>query len=196
LTLSPFGCSAHEVTLHVKQNGKVLEVKRSVIQKGVPRHDQKNINLPFQVMPHNTRASYNPNKNGGELSIFFGQSTTSSGETILTTFTVYGSPTASDTRVPMGAVQESDHFLFRPERPGLYDTTFTVVLIGAILDFRSSCTFEDDDGTKTLSAKQTVQLPITPSPEQIECNGEEITVWFNRMVESTVSDFEVHITPQ
>jgi len=110
-------------------------------------------------------------------------------------FTVYGSPSTNDTKVPMLPVQESDHFLFRPERPAKYDTNFTVVLIGSLLEFRSTSTFEDDNATKTLSAKQTVQLPITPSPEQIECNGDEVKVWFNRMVESTVADFDVYITP-
>jgi len=193
LSLAPFGCAGHELALAVRNNGKTLEVKRSVTQKGLPRNETKNISLPFQVMPHNTSVSYNSGKNGGELSVFFSQSSSQGGEIILTTFTVYANPSSNDQKVPMGAVQEADHFLFSPQGAAMYDANFTVVLKGSILEFRSTSVFEDDDGTKSLHATQTVQLPITPAPEQIECNGEQVTVWFNRMVDSTVADFEVYI---
>jgi len=77
----------------------------------------------------------------------------------------------------------------------MYDTTFTVVLLGSVLEFRSVCIFEDDEGMKTLNAKQTVNLPITPTIDQIEANGDQVTLWINRTVENTsVGDFEVHIS--
>jgi hypothetical protein len=198
LPLSPMGCNAHELSLHVRQNGKQLEVRRSVTQKGAPRSEQKNINLPFQVFASSTTASYNPNKNGGELAIFFGKPAASGGpgrETEICQFTVYGSPSQNDTRVAIGVSQNPDHFIFRPERPCMYDTTFTVVLSGSVLEFRSVTIFEDDEGMKTLNAKQTVNLPITPTIDQIEANGDQVILWVNRTVEnSSVGDFEVHIS--
>jgi hypothetical protein len=197
LPLSPFGCNAHELSLHVRQNGKQLEVRRSVTQKGAPRNEQKNITLPFQVFSSTTTASYNPNKNGGELAVFFGKPAVSGGsarDTEICQFTVYADSNSNDNRVPIGVSQSPDHFLFRPERPSMYDTTFTVVLLGSVLEFRSVCIFEDDEGVKTLNAKQTVNLPITPTRDQIETNGDEVIIWINRTVESTnVGDFEVHI---
>jgi hypothetical protein len=197
LPLSPMGCNAHELSLNVRQNGKQLEVRRSVNQKGAPRSEQKNINLPFQVFAATTTASYNPNKNGGELAIFFGKPAVSSGsgrDSEICQFTVYANPNSSDNRVPIAISQSTDSLTFRPERPSMYDTTFTVVQLGSVLEFRSVCIFEDDEGVKTLNAKQTVNLPITPTRDQIETNGDEVIIWINRTVESTnVGDFEVHI---
>jgi len=197
LPLSPFGCNAHEISVHVRQNGKVLEIKRSVVQKGAPRNETKNITLPFQVFHATTSATYNANKNGGELSIFFGKPvTTNSSENEVCRFTVYHNPSSNESRVAIGVSQSADHFLFRPERPSMYDTEFTVVLAGSVLEFRSVCIYEDDEGTKTVNAKQTVQLPITPSLDQIESNGDQVTLWVNRTAESSnVGDFQVHISP-
>jgi hypothetical protein len=198
LPLAPFGCNHNELELHVRQNGKQLEVRRSVVQKGLPRNEIKNINLPFQVFQHTTTATYNPNKNGGELCIFFGKPQTHSGssESEICRFTVYADPSSSDKRVPIGVTQSPDSFLFKPERPSMYDTDFTVVLTGSILEFRSVCIFEDDEGTKTVNAKQTVNLPITPAFDQIEPNGDQVTVWINpRSSEtSSVADFEIRIS--
>jgi len=141
--------------------------------------------------------SYNPNKNGGELAVFFGKPVThNSNENEVCRFTVHANPNSSESRVAIGVSQSPDHFLFRPERPSMYDTEFTVILSGSVLEFRSVCIFEDDEGTKTVNAKQTVQLPITPSLDQIESNGDQVTLWINRMTESSnVGDFQVHISP-
>jgi hypothetical protein len=195
LPLGPFGCSANELNLAVRQNGKQLEIRRFVTQKGAPRNEIKCINLPFQIHQSTTTATYNPNKNGGELSVFFGKAAASnSREAEICQFSVNAAPHSNDTRVQIGVSQASDHFLFRPERPSKYDTNFTVVLVGSILEFRSVCIFEDDEGVKTINAKQTVQLPITPTLDQIEANGDQVTVWVNRVAESSVPDFDVYIS--
>jgi hypothetical protein len=196
LPLGPFGCAAHELQLSVISNGKTLSVRRSVTQKGAPRNEQKNINLPFQVHSATTSATYFANKNGGELAIYFGKPQTGghSGENVLCQFSVPASPHSQQTRVQIGVSQTPDNFLFRPEGPSQFDTNFTVVLVGgSVLEFRSVCIYEDDEGTKTVNAKQTVQLPITPTLEQVECNGEEVTIWIKPRTEGSVGDFEVYI---
>jgi len=178
----------------VIKNGKTLSIRRTVTQKGAPRNEQKNITLPFQVLPSTTSATYSANKNGGELAIYFGKPpSANSRENELCQFTVAASPHSQQTRVQIGVSQSPENFLFRPEGPSQFDTTFTVVLVGSVLEFRSVCIYEDDEGTKTVNAKQTVQLPITPTPEQIECNGDNVTIWINPRSEGTVADFDVYI---
>lgn len=165
-------------------------------------------NLPYQVLQTTVSAKYEPNENNGTLYIRLGKPNVAvsiQGEYEITKFTVPANPSApcsllphshrltlpgsSVNRVTVQVDQTPDVYKFFPGPATKFDTDFTVVLVGAVLEFRSVfsepvrhvvvlCPLLCQDGNvvKTIHGKQSVQLPVPPSREQISVDGKTIVV--------------------
>jgi len=117
-------------------------------------------------------------------------------------------------RVVVHVDQGSDSYRFYPGPATKYDTQFNVVLVGAVLEFRtvfsepvprtpfhlSVCfgahmTLQEGDMVKTIHGKQSVQLPTPPSLDQITHSGNEVTVRTKASdVQYTQADVAIPIT--
>jgi len=113
----------------------------------------------------------------------------------IATFTILADPSTTSTRVQIGVDQTPDSYIFSPGPSSQFTTEFSVVLNGNALEFKSTYSYQDGDSLKTVNGKQTVQLPIPPSWDQIDVNGSTITIWPNRKKghEQLVPDSDVNI---
>lgn len=182
LPISHLGCEANELKLTLLNNGSVIEFQRSVIQGGRPRTEIQKFNLPYQVTQRTCTAVYFPARNGGELYIHLGKqlSAIPNGEYEITRFTIMANHNSTEEKVKIQIDQTSDRIRFWPGASSRHTTEFVVVLVGANLEFRSSYSYEDGDAIKTINGKQTVTLPVPPSPQQIEVRGTDVLIYSNK----------------
>jgi len=163
------------MTLRITQNGRYLEFTRS---NGETREVQ-GFNLPYQVLENTVSAKYLASENHGTLYIRLGKpgvKTVLPGEHEVARFTVPANPSSTVHRVVVNVDQGSETYRFFPGPATKYDTQFTVVLVGAVLEFRTVFSEPEGDMIKTIHGKQSVQLPTPPALEQISCQGAEVTV--------------------
>jgi len=105
----------------------------------------------------------------------------SRGERVLLQFRVSGDSHSNSEKVMIAVDQQPDHYRFYPGPSSRFDTDFTVVMNGQALEFRSTYSVEEaDGGVKTINGKQTVQLPLTPTSDQIDVAGDTVTIWPTR----------------
>jgi len=198
LPITSLACDVNELYLGIRQNGKKIEFHRSVVQQGKPRKEVQTLTLPYQVTPSTTSATYYPNKNNGELAIRFGKEVPRGQniESEVARFSVEGVVGSPKSSVQIAVDQASDHFTFRPAAPSAYLTDFTVLIVGSSLEFKSTYSYDDGDSIKTVNGKQTVNLPIPPTLDQIDVAGDTITLWQNRGggPEKVVGDCDVYIS--
>jgi len=171
LPVSAFGCEANEINVQLVENGKQIQITRTVMENGTSRVDQQKFNLPYQVTPSTLTARYNPRENNGTLRVKFMRPSVNGtpyhGEHEVVKFLVVGQPGSTQQRVAVGVEQNNEFYKFVPGPASPYDTTFTVVLNGSALEFRSAFAFPEGDGIKSVSGKQSVNLPKQPFLEQI-----------------------------
>lgn len=184
LPITDLACQLSELSVGLRKDGHALEFRRTVTQDGNSRVESQSFNLPYQVTPDTCKGHYFPNREGGELHIVLGKVITGvapSGETELLRFTVTGDPNSSQERVTVTVDQQTDHYTFRPGPASPWDTDFVVVLNKAVLEFRGTHSVEEPDGgIKTINSKQTVNLPVAPTLDQIDTGYDSVTIWPNR----------------
>jgi len=175
LPISHLGCNVDDMTLRLTQNGRYLEFTRS---NGETREVQ-GFNLPYQVLDSTVSAKFIPAENQGTLYIRLGKPGVKNvvlGEHEVHKFSVAGNPSSTVHRVVVHVDQGNDTYRFYPGPATKYDTQFSVVLVGAVLEFRTVFSEPEGNMIKTIHGKQSVQLPTPPSLEQITANGSEIVV--------------------
>jgi len=198
-----FGCDVHEINVRLIENGKRIQVTRSVMENGAERKDQQNFNLPYQVTLSTLSARYNPREANGTLRVKFlrpsANGTPIRGDHEIVRFVVPGQPGSSQQRVAIGIDQNNDYYKFTPGPASPYDTTFTAVLVGGtLLEFRSSFAIPEGDAIKSVSGKQSVNLPKAPLLEQIKVEGNNIFIYHQIPAnvggaEQNVPEANVHI---
>jgi len=196
LPITNLACDVSELYVGIRQSGQSIEFRRTVIQNGKSRKEIQNLSLPYPVTPQLVSAIYYPQKNGGELAIKLGKQMANAGGGAtyeLANFTVMAHPGTTSTRVTIGANQFPDSYVFTPGPGSQYNTDFTVVLSGSTLEFRSTYSCQEGDSLKTVNGKQSVQLPITPSLDQIDVSGSTITVYPLRTGTAVVPDTDIPI---
>lgn len=137
-------------------------------------------------------AEYAPHQAQGSLYVRLGKPGAQlhvQGEHEVARFTVPADPASTVRRVLVQVDQQPHAFKFTcdpplrppsdPARPGpatKYDTHFTVVLVGATLEFRT--VFNEPEGAyiKTIQGKQSVQLPLPPRLQDVSVAGTTLTV--------------------
>jgi hypothetical protein len=181
LPIADLGCQISELSIGLRKDGKAIEFKRSVQQNGEPRSEIQSFNLPYQVSGSTCSAQYFPDERNGLLKIRLGKIISGQvpkGERTLVQFRVSSSYSSNADKVMIAVDQQPDHYRFYPGQSSKHDTDFTVVINGAALEFRSTYSIQEPDGgVKTITGKQSVQLPLAPTPDQIDVSGDTITVW-------------------
>jgi len=176
LPISHLGCGVEDMTLRITSNGRYLEFTRS---NGETREVQ-GFNLPYQVLESTVSAKYYPSENQGTLYVRLGKpglkGGVAQGEHTVHTFTVPGNPSSNVHRVVVHVDQGNDSYRFYPGPATKYDTNFTVVLVGAVLEFRTVFSEPEGNVVKTIHGKQSVQLPTPPGLDQISLNGNDLVV--------------------
>eukprot|EP01126_Amoeba_proteus_P027577 TRINITY_DN2737_c0_g1_i2.p1 TRINITY_DN2737_c0_g1~~TRINITY_DN2737_c0_g1_i2.p1 ORF type:complete len:442 (+),score=79.28 TRINITY_DN2737_c0_g1_i2:1731-3056(+) len=169
LPISHLGCRVGDLYVGIRQNGNQIEFKRTVTREG------RLFNLPYQVTQNTCTATYDPNSDGGTLYIRLGKpvipkisGTTSCTE--ICQYVVKGNPSSSNSKVQVQVKQDNKEFYeFVPGQSSPWDTSFLVTLDDCQLVFKGTHS-EPIEGSniKTVTSTQTVNLPLSPSPEQIE----------------------------
>lgn len=189
LPISHLGCRKEELSLHIRKNGKAVEFQRNVMEGGAKRKEVQNFNLPYQVNAHSLSARYSPNEDQGTLHIRLGKisggggtGSTIVGEYKIMEFLVPGQPGSTQARVNIGISQTNDYYKFSPGPSSPYDTAFEVFINGTHLEFRSNHSFPDGDAVKSVTSKQSVNLPVAPLLEQLEprdhpTGAKELFIW-------------------
>jgi len=200
LPISSLGCDVSELYLGIRENGNAIEFRRAVDVNGKIRREIQSFALPYQVTRNTISAIYYPNRNGGEIIIRLGKQESSDNslnlELEIMRFTVLGNPGSNTVRVPIGVDQQQDNYTFEPGPPSKFNTDFSVVLNGNILEFRSTHSFEEGDSVKTVNGKQSVQLPFSPTIDQMDISGSTLTIWPSRkkVPGAPVLDSDVNIS--
>jgi len=181
LPIADLACQLSEITIGLRKDGKAIEFKRSVEQNGEPRAETQSFNLPYQVSGSTCSAQYFPDDRNGLLKIRLGKIISGQfpkGERSILQFRVPGAYSSNVEKVMIAVDQQPDNYRFYPGPSSKHDTDFTVIVNGALLEFRSTYSVEESDGgIKTITGKQSVQLPLAPTPDQIDVSGDTVTVW-------------------
>eukprot|EP01126_Amoeba_proteus_P027582 TRINITY_DN2737_c0_g1_i7.p1 TRINITY_DN2737_c0_g1~~TRINITY_DN2737_c0_g1_i7.p1 ORF type:complete len:737 (+),score=142.82 TRINITY_DN2737_c0_g1_i7:59-2212(+) len=183
LPISHLGCKVGDLYVGLRQNGNQIEFKRTVTREG------RLFNLPYQVTQSTCTATYDPNSDGGTLYIRLGKpvipkilGVTSSTE--ICQYVVKGNPSSSVSKVQVQVKQDNKEFYeFVPGECSPWDTSFVVTLTDCQLVFKGTHS-EPIEGSniKTVTSTQTVNLPLSPSPQQIDTyehssGGLVVRVW-------------------
>jgi len=184
LPISELNCQISEIYVGLRKDGRAIEFRRSVTQNGDPRVEVQSFNLPYQVSDSTCSAQYFPHEKGGLLRIKLGKilsGGTPRGEQQLLQFQIPANQNSNSDKVMIEVDQQPDHYRFYPGSGSRYATDFTAVLSGKTLEFRSTYSVEENDGSiRTINGKQTVQLPIAPTTDQIDVGYDSVTIWPGR----------------
>jgi len=184
LPISDLACQLSDLSIGIRKDGKAIEFRRSVQQNNEPRTELQSFNLPYQVSASTCSAKYFPNERNGLLKIQLGKIISGNvpkGEYQLLQFQVPGNPSSSGEKVMIEVDQQPDNYRFYPGAQSRHNTDFAVVLNGKSLEFRSTYSVEESDGSvRTITGKQTVQLPLAPTSDQIDVGYDTVTIWPTR----------------